>query len=318
MNRPDQSQLQQGVKSLKFTKTDANSLSSGTTTVRFSAARQPGVSPLSFDNPNYPSSGQPAVSTSVMADAYKEFDRSDTSPIIPEIRINNYSIRIREIILGVVALAAIIACLVLIALVAKGSGPEELAPSVAAQIAQQTFCTEPPCLRAASWAVSNMNTSVDPCDDFYGYACGNYAKLNPLNPDVSQRTIFWNLYYDNEDRLRELLESPSTRDSPWSYEKKLKDFFMSCVDDYGKMKVGGKAFLDKIVTPLGGWSVLGTLSNTSFNLQTALQKTSIDFWTAALFTFRVTTDRYDRSRRVIEVGTGLQSNIMIYETAVFV
>jgi len=28
-------------------------------------------------------------------------------------------------------------------------------------------------------------------------------------------------------------------------------------------------------------------------LQVNLEKTSIDFWTAALFTFRVSTDRYD-------------------------
>jgi predicted metalloendopeptidase len=143
---------------------------------------------------------------------------------------------------------------------------------------------------------------VNPCDNFHQYACGNYPVLNPLNPDVSQRTIFWNLYYDNEDKLRTILEAPPTRTSSWSSEKKIKDFFMSCIDDYGKMKTGGKTFIDKIITPLGGWDVLNNFNAASFNLQNNLQKTSVDFWTAALFTFRVATDRYDRSNRVIEVS----------------
>lgn len=299
MNRPDSSGFQRGVATLKFTKTDSPGNTSSA--VRFSAAGAGANSGLSFSNPNFNESGHPLPAA--MAENYKEFDKSDTSPIIPEIRISTYSFRVREIILAVVSIVAVIACLVLIALVASNSKSDENVSSVSsAQKAIRTLCTDASCLKAASYGVSNMNTSVNPCDNFYQYACGNYPTLNPLNPDVSQRTIFWNLYYENEDKLRTLLEAPATRTSSWSAEKKLKDFFMSCIDDYGKMKTGGKTFIDKVVQPLGGWDVLNTFDQESFSFQNSLQKSSIDFWTAVLFTFRVATDRYDRSNRVIEVS----------------
>ena len=242
-----------------------------------------------------------------MGDSYKNFDKMDTSPIIPEVRISNYSFRVREIILGVVSVVALVACLVLIAIVAtNNSGTSTDSGSTAAlssaQVAQDTLCLDASCLRAASYAVSNMNMTVKPCDDFFQYACGQYAANNPLSPEIAQRTVFWNMYYDNEDKLRNLLESPVIRGSSFSSEKKLKDFFMSCIDDYGKMNAGGKTFIDKVVQPLGGWDVLNTFNPTNFNFQTNLQKTSIDFWTASLFTFRVGTDWYNPSNRVIEVS----------------
>ena len=269
-------------------KTDGHSTTGSA--VRFSAAG--GAAGLSFGNN--------------MAETYREFDKNDTSPIIPEIRISSYAFRVREILLAVVSVVALVGCLVLIAIVATNSSSSSDSSNnggvSSAQVAQDTLCLEAPCLRGAAYAVSNMNMTVKPCEDFFQYACGNYPSNNPLNPEIPQRTIYWNMYYDNEDKLRNLLESSAVRTSTWSSEKKLKDFFMSCIDDYGKMNAGGKSFIDKIIQPLGGWDVLNTFNPTNFNMQTNLQKTSIDFWTAALFTFRVATDWYNPSNRVIEVS----------------
>ena len=288
-----------GFSDLSVTDTNAKT----ETSVRFSAAVQGNTSNLSFSNPNFGSS--PIRRDNDMAENYREFDKSDTSPIIPEIRIKSYTFRIREILLGVVSVVALVTCLVLVAIVAKdhaSAGSANKAGMTSAQVAVNSLCIDPPCLKSAAYAVSNMNTSVKPCDNFFQYACGNFQKEYPLDPDFDQRTVFWDLYYDNEDKLRTILEQSPVRQSSFSAEKKVKDFFVSCIDDYGKMKAGGKVFIDKIVEPLGGWDVLNTFNASTFDFQSNLEKTSIEFWTAALFTFRVRTDPYERSRRIIEVS----------------
>ncbi|XP_014912465.1 neprilysin-like isoform X2 [Poecilia latipinna] len=60
------------------------------------------------------------------------------------------------------------------------------------------ICTTADCTQSASRLIENMDATVDPCDNFYQYACGGWLKKNII-PETSSR-------YSTFDILRDDLE----------------------------------------------------------------------------------------------------------------
>ncbi len=85
----------------------------------------------------------------------------------------------------------------------------------------------------------SMDTSVDPCVDFYTYTCGGWMKKNPIPPDQSSWSVYGKLQDENRAQLRELLESAGTGTGQrTAYTRKIGDYYASCVDESAIEKVG--------------------------------------------------------------------------------
>jgi len=86
-----------------------------------------------------------------------------------------------------------------------------------------------------------VDKSLDPCTDFYQYACTKWLTANPIPPDQ----VFWGtgsgLQLWNEGLLRETLEAASANDPKRDpVHLKIGDYWFACMDESGIEAAGLK------------------------------------------------------------------------------
>ncbi|GCB76003.1 hypothetical protein scyTo_0017410 [Scyliorhinus torazame] len=66
-------------------------------------------------------------------------------------------------------------------------------------------CLTESCVIVASNVLKSLDRSVDPCHNFYNYACGGWIKANPLPDGKSRWGTFNNLWDHNQAIMKHLL-----------------------------------------------------------------------------------------------------------------
>jgi putative endopeptidase len=83
-----------------------------------------------------------------------------------------------------------------------------------------------------SFDVNAMDKSIDPCNDFFEFACGNWIKNNPIPADQPSWGRFNELHEHNQLVLRGILDKYSVDDSKRSSnQQKIGDYYSSCMDE---------------------------------------------------------------------------------------
>jgi len=142
--------------------------------------------------------------------------------------------------------------------------------------------------------VTSMDTSVDPCTDFFAYSCGGWIKKNPIPPDQSSWSVYSKLEDDNKAILREILDSAATpapdRDAA---KQKIGDYYAACMDE--------KAINAAAIKPLQ--PVLDQIQQLRSRRAIA-DIAAIMVYNNALFRFRSDQDYKDSTQVIAEVDQG--------------
>lgn len=171
-----------------------------------------------------------------------------------------------------------------------------------AKSANGDVCNTSGCVLAAAEILKNMDKSVDPCEDFYSFACGGFETRNVIPDDQSSVTTFSLISDEVTEQLRSLIERPikETDAEPFKLVKKL---YQSCLNKT-RAEEAGLAPLKEVLDQFGGWPVVvgdswddSTFVWTDMIYKFRLAGYSIDYFVD----FSVTTDLKNSTSRTIDL-----------------
>jgi endothelin-converting enzyme/putative endopeptidase len=90
-----------------------------------------------------------------------------------------------------------------------------------------------------------LDRTVEPCADFYQFACGGWRAKNPVPPDRARWGRFDELSERNQATLRSILEKASSS----AADRQIGDYYTACMDEKAIERLGLrplKAALDRI------------------------------------------------------------------------
>ena len=160
-------------------------------------------------------------------------------------------------------------------------------------------------MKAAADLIKSMDETVDPCSDFYNFACGNFIKETVI-PDHQTSYGSFSIVRDKLNlRLRKLFEGKPGGNDPQAYQN-VRNYFQACMDTESieeKSVEHLKALLDDI----GGWPVLlgekwQAKAGASTNWHELSMKASDKgFSSDRMISIGISTDDKDSTRRILEV-----------------
>lgn len=93
--------------------------------------------------------------------------------------------------------------------------------------------------KSVRFSAEMLDKSIDPCNDFYAYACSRWKDQNPIPADRSSWGRFNELAERGEYILKDILEKASVeRKDRTAIEQKIGDYYGSCMDEAAIEKKG--------------------------------------------------------------------------------
>uniref|UniRef100_A0A3P8UYM2 Endothelin converting enzyme like 1 n=1 Tax=Cynoglossus semilaevis TaxID=244447 RepID=A0A3P8UYM2_CYNSE len=165
-------------------------------------------------------------------------------------------------------------------------------------------------LRTARMVQANIDPTIQPCQDFYSFACGGWLRRHGIPEDKLSYGIITAIGEHNEEKLQHLLLEPIRRNEPNSAERKVKEFYKSCINIQEIDKLGSDPMTD-VIDSCGGWDLVGAPPGAAGweqdgapprpDFNELLYRTQGVYSTPVFFSLTVNVDDKNSSRNAIRI-----------------
>ncbi|OWA52731.1 Membrane metallo-endopeptidase-like 1, partial [Hypsibius exemplaris] len=164
----------------------------------------------------------------------------------------------------------------------------------------QRICESDHCFQLAREMADTINASVDPCTDFYDYACGNWASRNPMPAYLGNWSRFNILGLKIRAQLRDVLERDDKNDLSTARQK-AKTIYKICREHQDRMESAAiEPLLSFLNSTVGSFPILNnsTWNATNFDWFVVTKRVS-EFVNGFFLPFYARPDFDNSSRNII-------------------
>lgn len=168
---------------------------------------------------------------------------------------------------------------------------------------EHDVCETDGCKKAAAKVIESIDESVDPCSNFYKFACGKFVKNTPIPEDkvtVDSFSIVRDLV---QDQLRTIINEKSDPRESKPF-RLAKDYNAACLNKEVIEQRGIKPLAD-LLEAFGGWPVIkgdSWMEHNWFWIEVIKKFRRMGLSTNIVFTTYVSTDLKNSIGRVLSVS----------------
>ncbi|GFV42440.1 neprilysin-2 [Trichonephila clavipes] len=156
--------------------------------------------------------------------------------------------------------------------------------------------------RTSATILNNINEEVEPCDNFYEFACGGWLQKQLIPDDRSAVSVFSLLQDDLDLLLRSMVET-GIKDTDSQFIRNLKSMYDACMNTT-EIEMLGNDPLIKIVKEVGGWPAVDGDKWDAKNfdwMETLFALRRVGFAHNILFSLSIGPDIRNNTRHIIDL-----------------